>query len=124
LAQRSREQLRQAPVVLSADQRQTVGSAVRDRLTELGSLVACIAMMSQHGHILAKIPIGNAKKWVGIAKKHAWFVMREHGYKTKLWAGGCKALPIDDRAHQLNVYRYIMRHRRQGAWVWTMVQDK
>jgi hypothetical protein len=24
-----------------------------------------------------------------------------------------------DRQHQVNVFRYIRRHARKGAWVWT-----
>ena len=55
---------------------------------------------------------------MGKAKLLAWFELRDKcGWVGQLWAKRGKELPIRDRAHQLNVYRYVLRHANQGAWV-------
>jgi hypothetical protein len=37
----------------------------------------------------------------------------------KVWAAGGDPIPIKDKAHQRRVYEYILRHKKQGAWVWS-----
>jgi hypothetical protein len=121
---RSRELLQSPEVVLPVGLRQVVGSAIRERLKGLGALVVCIAVGGQHIHILAKMPFAHSRQWMGVAKRHVWFVLRDKGWVGKLWGKRSKAVVIKDRAHQLNSYRYILRHAAQGAWVWTMVGKK
>ncbi len=118
LAAHSRNALTGEPVVLSKEHREIVGAALREKLIELGAIVACVAVARTHGHILAKLPRAETRRWVGFAKKHAWFEMRDAGWMRKLWAKRPKFEPIHDRAHQLNVYHYILRHAEQGAYVW------
>ncbi len=118
LERRSRKLLKQEPVSLDSDARGVVGMAVKERLTGLGALVICVAVSSEHLHVLAKMPFGTSRAWMGIAKRHAWFVMRDQGWSGKLWGKRCKAVPIKDRRHQLNVYHYILDHVNEGAWVW------
>lgn len=119
IEKRSRDSLKQAPVVVEPDLRSVLGMALVDRLHSLGATVACLAVGGQHVHVLAKMPAGQARQWMGITKRHAWFVLREHGWHEKLWAKRGKSVPIRDRAHQVNVYRYILKHADEGAWVWT-----
>ncbi len=121
---RSRESLKQSPVVIPARLREVVGLALLERLRALGALVVCVSVSGQHAHVLAKMPRSEPRFWMGEAKKHAWFRLRENGWKTKLWGKRSKAVPVKDRQHQLNVYGYIMRHAREGAWVWTMLSEK
>jgi hypothetical protein len=71
---RSRESLKQSPVVLAPAWRPVVGAAVRDRLQDLGVFVLCLAQGGQHLHLLAKPPTGtDARLMMGLAKKHAAF---------------------------------------------------
>jgi hypothetical protein len=58
------------------------------------------------------------RNWVGLAKKHAKFVCNDEGWDGKLWAVRSKIIPIKDRQHQLNTYRYILDHINESAWVW------
>jgi hypothetical protein len=121
---RSRSLLKQSPVVIPAPLRPVVGNAIREKLEALGSLVVCLSVSGQHLHVLAKTEIMHARERMGIAKKHAWFEVRQHGWKGKLWAKRGKELPVKDRPHQLNVYYYILRHAREGAWVWSLVRER
>jgi hypothetical protein len=117
--QRSRQLLKQEPVKLEISWRKIVGSAVLDKLQELGAQVLCVSMGSTHLHVLAKMPPGETpRQWVGRAKKHSNFIGKDHGWTGKLWAVRCKVLPIKDRPHQLNTLQYILDHIREGAWVW------
>jgi hypothetical protein len=115
---RSREALKQEEVIVPEELRGVVGLAVKERLEGLGALVVAVATAGQHVHVLAKMPVSKPRSWAGMAKRHAWFVLREHGWTGKLWGKRSKAVPVRDREHQLNVYRYIAKHRAQGAWVW------
>lgn len=115
---RSRAALKQPPVVLPLEWRKTLGEALRDRLLELGAVLLGVSVSGQHVHYLAKIPYLFPRKWTGFAKKHAWHVANDRGWEGELWAKRSKATPVKDRAHQLNVLTYILRHADEGAWVW------
>jgi hypothetical protein len=54
---------------------------------------------------------------------HAWFEARDNGWAGQLWAKRSKATPIKDRSHQENVFRYILNHAKEGAWVWHFRMD-
>lgn len=116
--QRSRESLKQAPVQWDGDWRPVIGLAVVERLQQLGAFPLCAAVAKKHLDLLVKTPRNRTRAWCGLAKKHAWFVARDRGWSGKMWGKRGKYLPVKDREHQLNVYRYILRHARQGAWVW------
>lgn len=110
--------LKHPPVILSPEFRPVVGKALCDRLYEADVSVACLAVGGQHIHLLAKMPIGQSRTIIGSAKRHAWFALREKGCVNKLWGKGGKLVSIKDRAHQINVYNYIIKHQNEGAWVW------
>lgn len=58
---------------------------------------------------------------VGIAKKdsaQALAAARLAG-AGGIWAKRCRTLAIRDRAHQVNVFNYIVEHAQQAAAVWT-----
>ena len=118
LQEHSRASLKEPPVSLSVELRAVVGAALLERLQALGALVVCLAVSKQHVHILAKMPFGAVRNWMGAAKRHTWFVLRDHGWKGKLWGKRGKPVVVRDREHQLRVYRYILRHAQAGAWVW------
>ncbi len=116
---RSRRLLVQEPVVLAPEWRPVVGAAVRDRLAQLGAEVLAVAMSATHLHVQARTPVDEVRRWLGIAKCHAWFVARDRDWVGRIWAKRSKALPVRDRGHQVNVFNYIRRHADEGAWVWT-----
>jgi hypothetical protein len=115
---RSRESLKIPPVFLEPHWRPIIGQALVNRFQTLGGFVLCAAMARQHGHLLVKLPRRTERAWTGLAKKHAWFVAREAGWRTKLWGVRSRPIPVRDRAHHRNVYRYILDHAKEGAWVW------
>jgi hypothetical protein len=110
--------------VLPPELRELLGLAIKERLERLGALLVCIAVCGQHVHLLAEMPINQPRAWMGIAKKHGWFALRARGWTGKLWGKRSKAVCIRDRQHQLNAYRYIVRHAEQGAWVWSITRKK
>jgi REP element-mobilizing transposase RayT len=117
--ERSQELLKQAPVVFSPTWRLIVGEAFRDRLEQEGSQVLVVSASGQHVHALAKLPPSLARHWVGLAKRHATFVLHERGWQGLVWAKRSKETPIKDRKHHVNVFNYILRHADEGAWVWS-----
>ncbi len=119
LLARSRSLLKQEPVRLDMEWREIVGGAVRERLIGLGSQVIAIGMSATHVHVQVQLPPAQARQWTGFAKRHAWFVARDRGWIGQLWAKRSRAEPIRDRKHQENTFAYIVRHRNEGAWVWT-----
>lgn len=116
---RSVESLKQPPVRLAKSLRCIVGEAFREKLSERGAFVVCIAVSGQHVHILVKVPRGVTPRFLmGLGKKNSNFKLKEHGWQGKLWAKRGRDLRIKDRRYQLSVYRYILGHVKEGAWVW------
>jgi hypothetical protein len=112
-------------VVLAAAWRPVIGAAVRDRLEDQGAFVLCLSQGGRHLHLLAKLSLGgDAGIVMGLMKKHAAFEAKALGWQGKLWAKRGKELRVRDRAHQLNVYHYILRHAQKGAWVWLWKREK
>jgi len=119
LERRTRRALKEPAVTIPVRWRPVVGRALLDRLADLSCLVVALAVGGQHVHLLAKMPSGEARPLTGAAKRHAWFELRRAAqWRTRLWGQRCKALAIRSREHQLRVYRYIVRHAEEGAWVW------
>lgn len=118
LHQASQRALTSNVVSLTPAERRTVLNAIVERLQESKAVVGAIAVAGQHVHIVVKLPSRNARRIVGDAKRHAWFALRGLGKVGKLWGGSSKCTLIKDRAHQVNAYRYILRHEREGAVVW------
>jgi hypothetical protein len=111
--------LKQPAVLLTARWRPVIGGAVRDRLCDLGAFVLCLSVSTQHMHLLAKLAEeAEPRDLMGLAKKHVSFEAKSHGWQGKLWARRGRELRVRSRAHQLNVYRYILEHAKEGAWVW------
>ena len=82
-------------------------------------------MTGTHLHLLAKLPRERSPRAImGLAKKHAYFEAKDRGWRGKLWAKRGKEVVIRDRKHQLNVYRYILDHAREGAWIWNAMDFK
>ncbi len=119
LAERSRRSMKQPAVVLGPEWRAVVGEGFRDRLEQEGAMVLCVAVGGQHVHALAKMPPACARNWVGLAKRHVTFVMHDREWEGLVWAKRSKETPVKDQKHQQNVFKYILRHAEEGAWVWS-----
>jgi hypothetical protein len=115
-AQRS---MRQAAVRLTPEQSKLAGQAMIERLVSLHSKPIAFSLDRMHFHLLARFSGLDVRDTMALAKKHAWFVLRERALAGTLWARGCRSLPVEDREHQVNVFRYIEAHAARGAWVWT-----
>ncbi len=109
---------KRAPVRLTAAQRRVAGRAILSILHHLGATVVALAVGAEHVHLVVRLPNAEARGFVGRAKKHASHELRRLGIAGGVWAKRSRALPIVDRAHQLNAIRYVKKHRDHGAWVW------
>jgi hypothetical protein len=81
----SRQTLKQPSVIIKPEWREVVGQAILDKLHQLGGTAVCLTVAAQHVHLLAKIPIGSYREWMGTIKRHVWFTLRERGWIGRLW---------------------------------------
>jgi len=114
---RSRRLLKQPAVVLPPARRELVGRALHRELTRLGAWVLIVAVVGSHVHVLAKLAPGKARDFAGRAKREATSALRAVGWSGRVWGVRSRAVAIRDRAHQVNVYRYIAAHEAEGAWI-------
>ncbi len=70
-----------------------------------------------HAHLLIELPIDGTAAVAGRIKRRASVAVTKV-MPGKVWAQGCGIKRVRDRAHQVNTYRYIMKHVGSGAWVW------
>jgi REP element-mobilizing transposase RayT len=124
LYDRSRGLLQQSPTRLSREQRPIVGTALLEMLDRQHVEAIALSVSDVHFHMLARFPSPKVKSFVGRAKKHAYFVLRDAGIADRIWEAGCHVLPIRDRQHQVNVFNYICAHQEKGAWLWTFRDRK
>lgn len=104
-------------VPLSPVERERAGTALVKKLRSTGSEVLVVACGRTHTHLLFSLVSDDALLDLGSAKQaSAHAVGREEG---RLWGRGGGVDRVRDRAHQVAVFRYIERHRSEGAWVWT-----
>jgi hypothetical protein len=109
--------LTQQVVDIPVRRRAAVGIALWQEFARLEHWLLIAAVSRRHVHLLVKLPKGGQRHLVGRAKRFATLAMRGRGWVGKLWATRCKCVPINDRAHQRNVFKYIEDHAAQGAWV-------
>jgi hypothetical protein len=139
LAARSR--LSRPPVVLTPALRARVLAEIVASLREheVEVLAACVSSM--HMHVLARFPRkptfnerglrrrtsatdDPARHFIGIAKQWSSKQLIRAGLVAgPIWAKRGKIVAIADRAHQINVFRYILNHASEGAAVWSFRDD-
>ena len=107
------------PVVLTPELRRRVGEAVLKKREALGARVLVVAVGGMHVHLLVEWEDDEraAKALAGDLKQFASHVIRD-ALPGKVWAEGGEPIRIRDREHQLNAYRYILKHADEGAWTW------
>ena len=134
--ERSRRRIKRPPVIIPPAARPIILDELLEQLIarNIERLTACVS--GQHMHVLARFP--EARTWhmkphrlrtsakddpirhiLGIAKRQASRrVIHEKLMTGAIWAKRCKIKPVKDRAHQLNVFYYILDHTHEGAAVW------
>lgn len=108
------------PVIINPSLRPIVGQALLHKLQTQTHPVIAICVGSNHAHLLAELPDDRERV------KHlagTWKQAASHRVRTdlpgKLWASGCDPIPIRDKSHHTRTFQYILRHEREGAWVWS-----
>ncbi len=116
----SARSLQKAPTVtFPREWREPVSVMIAEKLLFLGGQFAAIAVAGRHVHLLVKLPPEWSRHWIGQVKRHVTCLLRDHGWSGKVWAEQAKYVPIRNRTHQLNAYRYILGHVEEGAAVLT-----
>lgn len=119
LRRRAEAAMPQSPVFLDQQQRKIAGSALVEMLQRQEAELLAVSVDAVHFHLLARFPDAPARQIVGRAKKHAYHLLRNAGHIGSAWAKRRRILPITDRAHQVSVFEYILRHGEKGAWTWS-----
>jgi hypothetical protein len=123
--------MKRARVVLTPEQRvvacRVFGQALMIQRVELVEL--CVG--AKHWHGLMRFPFNvdrapSARKLIGVAKKHSARALSDAGLVAGggVWAARCRCRPVKDRAHQINIVRYIRQHAKSGAAVWSTLRAK
>ena len=145
---RSRAAMTRPPIYLDPRARTRACEALAEKLLTLDVHLLVLAVTEVHVHALCRFPNygddgeprpdiiipglhpGNTlndgrdpipRHLFGRAKGHAARELGDAGLKPpgSLWGRRCHVKPVHDRAHQLNVLRYITLHNRdEGAAVW------
>ena len=117
MEKRSRDSLKQEPVVFPSALRKSVGVALEEKLNQLGAWVLIESVSGQHVHMLVKLPAKLARIWLGRAKMHTSFELKKLRWTGKVWGVRCRVERVRNKAHQVNAFHYIQRHADEGAWV-------
>jgi REP element-mobilizing transposase RayT len=91
----------------------------------LGIRLLASSIGRQHVHLLAELPTDwrRTKRVVGHLKtKSSRFV--KVGSRNRLWSTGGKFLPVEDRAYQMTVFRYITERQERNAVIWSLRDPK
>jgi len=141
--ERAKQSLNREPVILSPDARRVCVDAMVYAWVEVhGVEVLVVSVSAMHMHVLERLgrvppkPISAqkpapsrgglrerdpARYYMAIAKERSAKALSAAELVTPggVWAKRGKIVPIKDRSHQLNVYRYILEHQDEGAVVWS-----
>jgi hypothetical protein len=121
-------------VVLTPAQRQAACLAFAEKLRSLGIELIDLCVGAKHWHALLrcigrvdKMEYGKLFKLVRRMVGQGKGFSARHLSKTGLapeggvWAKRCRPIPIKNRAHQLNVAKYIPDHAKKGAAVYSLL---
>ncbi|QNN22940.1 hypothetical protein HED60_11905 [Planctomycetales bacterium ZRK34] len=128
--------MKRSPVHLPLAARAGAVEAIRHALVDVHGLeMLALAVSEEHLHVLVRLPVVKkptalrrglrerdpARYFMGIAKERSAKKLAADGLVAPggVWAKRGKIVAIVDRAHQVHVYRYILRHVREGAVAWS-----
>jgi hypothetical protein len=102
-------------------------------LAALGVQVIVLCVGAKHWHLLARFGTGTRHQWaersarrlIGKAKGRSARALSRAGLIQLggVWAVRCRCKPVHDRAHQVQVARYILKHAHKGAAVWSSISQ-
>lgn len=120
----SKRLMKRPPVTLSTPARRLACDTIAQSLIERGIDVVRVSVDGHHYHILARFRDHKPREWIGIAKSISARTLSKTGLVQEggVWAVRCRCLPITDRAHQVNVARYIEGHAKIGAAIWRLAK--
>ena len=119
LHRHARASARAPTVFLDRRQRRIALEALVEKLGALGVEVIATSVDAVHYHVLGRFADGQVRRAMGQAKGCASRVLGLQGLAGAVWAKRSRALPIEDRRHQINVFHYIAGHAGKGACAWT-----
>ncbi len=144
----AKSRMKREAVVLSGEARRVVVEAIVHALASVHRLdVLAVSVSATHMHVLARFPSAQkptfskrglrdnrtsavddpVRHLIGIAKKESSKALTRAGLAVPggTWARRGKIVPIKDREHQVNVYRYILEHAsKEDAVVWSFQDEK
>ncbi|XAL98179.1 hypothetical protein OT109_11280 [Phycisphaeraceae bacterium D3-23] len=140
--QDAKDRMNRPAVRLSADAIKAVLEEVRQSFEQHHIEGLALSVSPTHMHLLAKFPmerkkptlderglrtssvddpvrhlVGQIKQW---SSKR---LIRDGLLDAGAWGKRGKIVPITDRKHQVNTYRYIAAHQREGALVWSAINE-
>jgi REP element-mobilizing transposase RayT len=85
--------------------------------------VLVVSVSETHLHALVKLPSSRSetKRIVGDAKRKASRCVRKE-MPGSIWSADGVYKPVRNRAHQVEVFHYILERQEEGAFVWNFRQ--
>ena len=123
LHQRS-QSISNQPRIVPHHLREKLGLNVLQRLEKQNHRVLILSVAGMHVHGLIELPADyqTARTEIGKAKRVVSLAMRDD-MPGRIWAGGCGLKWINDEQHHRNTFNYILKHRDEGAWLWTFREE-
>jgi REP element-mobilizing transposase RayT len=117
------EQLRPDAVVILKPLLPVIGHAIIESAGQHGYRINALSIAPMHAHLLIELPRTGTVAEVGKLKRRASFAIKDR-MPGRVWAKGCGVKPIKDKSHLVNTFNYILRHKEQGAWVWSFRDEQ
>ncbi len=108
------------PIVIPRPCRPVIGTKFIDKLAQYEQQLLCVSVGGMHVHLLVELPadLRETKRIIGQCKSAASHAVRDR-LPGRVWGRDGGFDRVNDRAHQRNVYGYILKHAAEGAWVWS-----
>ena len=107
-------------MVIAPHHRPGIGQAMLATLRRLDTRVLALAVSGMHAHVVIECldDRAAAKRVAGKLKQASSHAVRKT-MPGRIWADGGSFIRVHDRAHQIELRRYLLDHARQGAWTWS-----
>ena len=108
-----------APVVISEELREIVGTAFCDELIRVAHRLLVISVAATRCHLLVELPDDKKeiRRIIGECKRKASVAIRKE-LPGRVWAHDGKYQAVETAEHQQNVYNYIWT-KQDDAWIWS-----
>ena len=112
------KQIKPDPICIPQPLLSIVGNTIVNDAAKRNYPLLTLSVSPMHVHMLIELPISETATEVGKIKRQASMAITKQ-LPGRMWAKGCGIKPIRDKAHQVNTFNYILKHRTHGAWVWS-----